>query len=256
MNLTDYSNVDLKLVRELVKNYNTLDYVPKLREMLNPIYPESKLKKFCKLDLHKKINDLVIDGYEGEQVLKYRLFQAFQHADLVAAYEIKVKNSRVDFLTINGFTTSYEIKSSLDNLDKLAKQSNDYLTAFEFNNIVIHERHYNRCIDIIPKSFGVITVDKIGHSVVRKPIFNRSLHADTQLALLSKKELKTHYGLTDVNVIKDELSTAQINDRFKVVLKERYRSRWNFIVEHSNDILPIDIQFFFNMNINPVNIYS
>lgn len=256
MKFTHYSSINLKLVKEIANNYNTLDYTPKLREMLNAIYSERKLNKFCKLDLHRTINDLVIDGYEGEQVLKYRLFKAFQSADLVAAYEIKVKNSRVDFLTVNGYTTSFEVKSNLDNLDKLAKQSEDYLTAFEFNNIVIHERHYNRCIDIIPKSFGVITVDKVQHTVVRKPIFNKSLHADTQLALLSKKELKKHYGSTDVSLIKDELSDAQINDLFKLTLKERYRARWNFIVEHSNDILPIDIQFFFNKNIVPAHIYS
>lgn len=256
MNLTNCSTIDSKLIKEIAKNYNTLDYTPKLRELLNNVYPQNKIKKFCKLDLHRKINDLVLDGYEGEQVLKYRLFKAFQNSNLVAAYEIKVKNSRVDFLTINGHTTSFEIKSSLDNLDKLAKQSNDYLTAFEFNNIVIHERHLNRCLDIIPKCFGVITVDKVKHTVVRKPILNKNIHSKTQLSLLSKKELLRHYGSLDTNMITDTLDGARINESFKMALKERYQARWNFIVEYSNEILPIDIQFFFNKNIRPVFIYT
>jgi len=256
MNFTDCTIIDSKTVKEIVKNYNTLDYIPRLRELLNLIYPQSNLNDFCKLDLHKKINDLVLDGYEGEQVLKYRLFKVFQYEKLVAAYEIKVKNSRVDFLTINGHTTSFEIKSNLDNLNKLAKQSDDYLTAFEFNNIVVHERHLNRCIDIIPRSFGVITVDKVKHTVIRKPIFNKSLHAETQLGLLSKKELNKYYGATDMCMIIDSLQGAQINELFKLALKERYQARWDFIVENSNDILPIDIQFFFNKNIKPVHIYS
>lgn len=256
MNLTNCSTIDSRLIKDIAKNYNTLDYTPKLRELLHSVYPQNKIKKFCKLDLHRRINDLVIDGYEGEQVLKYRLFKAFQNSDLVAAYEIKVKNSRVDFLTINGHTTSFEIKSSLDNLDKLEKQSNDYLTAFEFNNIVIHERHLTRCLDIIPKCFGVITVDKERHAIFRKPALNKNTHSRTQLGLLSKKELLKHYNSIDTNKIMDSLDDAQINKSFKQVLKERYQTRWNFIVENSDEILPIDIQFFFNKNIKPEFIYS
>lgn len=256
MNFTECSTIDSKLVNGIAKNYNTLDYTPKLRELLNLVYPHNKLKNFCKLDLHKKINDLILDGHEGEQVLKYRLFKAFQYSNLVAAYEIKVKNSRVDFLTINGHTTSFEIKSSLDNLDKLAKQSDDYLTAFEFNNIVVHERHLKRCIEIIPKCFGVITVDKVKHTVVRKPIFNNKFHSKTQLSLLSKKELIKHYGSSDTDIIIGLKNSNQINELFKAALKARYKTRWEFIVENSNEILPIDIQFFFNKNISPVYIYT
>jgi hypothetical protein len=256
MNLTDCNIIDSKLIKEIAKNYNTLDYTPKLRGLLNLIYPQSKLNRFCKLDLHRKINDLLLNGYEGEQVIKYRLFKAFQNSNLVAAYEIKVKNSRVDFLTINGHTTSYEIKSNLDNLDKLAKQSDDYLRAFEFNNIVIHERHLNRCINIIPKSFGVITVDREKHTVVRKPMLNKCLDAETQLDLLTKKELNKYYESTNKSIILDKLPGAQINELFKLALKGRYKTRWSFIVENSNEILPIDIQFFFNKNIKPAYIYT
>jgi len=256
MNFTHDNLIDPKLVKEIVKSYKPLDYTPKLRELLSVIYPKRNLDNFCKLDLHKEINDLIIDGYEGEQVLKYMLFKAFQHEKLVAAYEIKVKNSRVDFLTINDHTTSFEIKSNLDNLDKLAKQSADYLTAFEFNNIVVHERHLSRCINIIPKSFGIITVDKVKHHIVRKPVFNKCLHAETQLGLLSKKELVKYHGSTDMSVIMDNVAADKINDLFKLALKDRYRTRWDFIVENSDDIMPIDLQFFFNKTIKPVFIYG
>lgn len=256
MNFTDCSTIDSRLVKEIVKNYNTLDYAPKLRELVKMIYPKTNLNRFCKHDLHKKINDLVLDGYEGEQVLKYRLFRTFQDANLVAAFEIRVLNSRVDFLTINGHTTSYEIKSSLDNLDKLAKQSRDYIGAFEFNNIVIHRRHLDRCYDIIPKSFGIITADKFEHNFVRKPIFNRELHSETQISLLTKKESMKYFGQFEMTNILSNFSASQINDLFKLALKARYRSRWDFIVEHAEDILPIDLQFFFNKNVNPSHVYG
>ena len=248
--------IDYKAVKEVVKCYNTLDYGPKLRELLLMIYPENNFSKYCKLDLHRKLNDLILHRYDGEQVLKYELFKEFHNKNVVAAYEIKVKSSRVDFLTINGFTTSFEIKSNLDNLDKLAKQSVDYLSAFEFNNLVIHERHLKKCLDMIPANFGIITVDKDQHSFYRKPKLNQHLNPAVQLSLLTKKELLQCFGAANHEDILISNNTTTINDLFKLALKERYRSRWEFIVEHRNDILPIDIQFFFNKNIKPAHIYS
>ncbi|WP_040626558.1 sce7726 family protein [Mucilaginibacter paludis] len=248
--------IDYKAVKEVVKCYNTLDYGPKLRQLLLMIYPGNNFSKCCKLELHQKLNDLILLSYEGEQVLKYELFKEFHNKNVVAAYEIKVKSSRVDFLTINGFTTSFEIKSNLDNLDKLAKQSVDYLSAFEFNNLVIHERHLKKCIDMIPANFGIITVDKDQHSFYRKPRLNQHLNPSVQLSLLTKKELFQSFGTFAQEDILISNNTDTINDLFKLALKERYRSRWEFIVEHSNDILPIDIQFFFNKNIKPAHIYS
>jgi hypothetical protein len=254
MNLT--ASIDSKLVKEIVKSYKTLDYTPKLRELVHLVFPKNNINKLCKLDLHRTINDVVVEGYEGEQILKYRLFKAFQHANLVAAFEIKVKNSRVDFLTINGHTTSYEIKSNLDNLYKLAKQSGDYLGAFEFNNIVIHKRHLEKCYDLIPVGFGIITANKSEHSFIRKPVFNRSLNPEKQLSLLTKKEIVKCFGTTEVPVILSSFPAVEVNHLFKAALKERYRSRWDFIVTHGDDILPIDLQFFFNKNVAPSFVYG
>lgn len=248
--------IDYKAVKEVVKGYNTLHYGPKLRELLLMVYPKNNFSKCCKLELHRKINDLILHSYDGEQVLKYELFKEFYDKNVVAAYEIKVKRSRVDFLTINGYTTSFEIKSNLDNLDKLAKQSVDYLSAFEFNNLVIHERHLKKCLGIIPENFGIITVEKDQHNFYRKPKFNQHLNPSVQLSLLTKKELVRFFGMGNQEDILISNNITTINELFKLSLKERYRSRWEFVVEHSNDILPIDIQFFFNKNIKPVHIYS
>lgn len=255
-NRSQQTVIDYKAVKEVVKCYNTLDYGPKLRELLLMIYPKNNFSKCCKLELHRKLNDLILHSYDGEQVLKYELFKEFHNKNVVAAYEIKVKSSRVDFLTINGYTTSFEIKSNLDNLDKLVKQSVDYLSAFEFNNLVIHKRHLRKCLDMIPANFGIITVDKDQHSFYRKPKFNQYLNPAVQLSLLTKKELLQCFGSGNQGDIMISNNTTTINDLFKLALKERYRSRWEFIVEHRKDILPIDIQFFFNKNIKPAHIYS
>ncbi|WP_185215728.1 sce7726 family protein [Sphingobacterium mizutaii] len=255
--LTSERNViDLKTISEIAKAYNTLDYVPQLRILLSSVISEKKIKKLTKRDLHKEINRLLLESYEGEQVLKYRLFQEFKKKDLVAAYEMKVKNSRVDFLTVNGHTTSYEIKSNLDNLYKLAKQSSDYLSAFELNNIVVHERHLEKSLEIIPNNFGVITFNKHGHTIIRKPVFNKSFDAQSQLSLLSKKELLKGFNMAITDEILEVFDFQEINTIFKELLKLRYAQRWGFIKQHARNILPIDIQFFFNTNVSPEIIYS
>src|ERR1700744_3675841 len=102
MKFSDQTVIDYKAVKEVVKCYNTLDYSPRLRELLLMIYPSFNFAKYGKRQLHQKINELILKTYDGEQVLKYELFKEFQNKNVVAAYEIKVKSSRVDFLTING----------------------------------------------------------------------------------------------------------------------------------------------------------
>ncbi|WP_442591517.1 sce7726 family protein [Pedobacter sp. AW31-3R] len=256
MKFTDQTIIDAKLVKEVVKSYNTLDYSPRLKELLRMIFPGDSFNGLCKLDLHRMMNELVVRSYGGEQVVKYALFKAFKNKNVVGAYEIKVKSSRVDFLTINGHTTSFEIKSNLDNLDKLAKQSADYSSAFEFNNVVIDERHLKKCLAMIPEQFGIITVDSNEHHFLRKPKMSKHLDPIAQLALMTKKELVQNFGLVIIEDILKSNNSETINDLFKVALKDRYRSRWEFIVEHSVDILPIDIQFFFNKNIKPAQIYT
>lgn len=256
MSYTNCATIDSKLINEIVRSYNTLDYTPKLVMLLKSIFPQHDFLDFGKLELHRKLNEVIVERYEGEQILKYSLFKAFQKKKIVAAYEIKVKNSRVDFLTINGHTTSFEIKSTLDNLAKLAKQSSDYLTAFEYNNLVIHERHLSRCLSIIPESFGVITVERGKQSIVRPPMLNEKLQPGTQLSLLSKRELIQHFKNPNAADILNDLPAEVINTIFKKALKIRYKTRWDFIVQHSGDILPIDLQFFFNKNIHPAHIYS
>ncbi|WP_166334445.1 sce7726 family protein [Sphingobacterium chungjuense] len=256
MRTSERKIIELKMIRDIAKTYNTLDYVPQLRTLLSSVISEKKIKKLSKRGLHKEINRLLLESYEGEQVLKYRLFQEFKKKDLVAAYEMKVRNSRVDFLTVNGHTTSYEIKSSLDNLYKLAKQSSDYLSAFELNNIVVHEKHLAKCLEIIPKNFGVIAVTKDSHQVIRKPIFNRGFDARTQISLLSKKELLKGFNMNVPDTILEAFDASQINMIFKNLLKIRYAKRWGFIKQHANSIFPIDIQFFFTKNVCPEIIYS
>jgi hypothetical protein len=234
-----------------------LDYHPKLRDLVSRIDPIVDINKLCKLDLHRRINQAIVGHYPGEQVLKYSLFQEFHKKNVVAAFEMNVGTSRVDFVTINGHSTSFEIKSSLDNLDKLVKQSADYTLAFDYNYVAVDDCHLDKIVDKIPDQFGIWTFLN-GRKVVRRPAsLNTSIDAATQLRLLTKKEIHTFFGnrMTSIQIL-ESLSGKEINEIFKLALKQRYHARWSFVTKHAEVILPIDLQFFFNRNIHPDYIYQ
>lgn len=240
----------------LAKSYSPLDYCHKMANDLKTVFPNEDFSNLSKYQLHQRINTVLSEGYNGEHSIKYFLFNKFRDKDLIAAYETKVQNSRLDFLTVNGVTTSYEIKSSLDKLDKLAKQSSDYLKAFEFNCLIIDQRHLEKVLLIVPKTFGIWIFDGVKVKKYRKPIKNQLIEPYAQLNLLNKKELNYFFGKACRNNILDTISAREINNRFKKALKARYSDRWSFLVANCQQILPIDVQFFFNININPRHIYQ
>ena len=247
---------DKEILSSIAKNYNTLQYGPQLAEWLASIYPSKDITNLSKFELHKSLNDALINFYSGELQYKYSLFERFQGKKLVAGFEMRVKNSRVDFFTINGCTTSFEIKSTVDNLCRLPKQANDYISVFEYNNVVTDEKHVDNCRSKLPESFGIIVFKDQKLKTLRKAELNTDIKARSQLDLLTKKELLSHFKNTHSENILVNFKPVEVNALFKKALKERYKKRWDFVLNNSKLILPIDLQFFYNTQISPSTIYS
>jgi len=254
--LIDDLQVSPEQIRYLAKNYNTLEYSEELRAMLKTVFKDVDFSKYSKIMLHRCLNDSLITKYAGEVALKYHLFCRAARKKLVAAFETKVQDSRLDFLTVNGVSISFEIKSELDNLDKLLKQSANYIKVFEYNYVVIDARHKKNALNMLPPSYGVWYFAGGKRIVERKALWNDCIDSNAQLNMLTKRELNKAFGLNSRMEIKNRFTDHAINEHFKEALKSRYRSRWNFLVQHRNDILPIDLQFFFNRNIDPDLIYN
>jgi hypothetical protein len=251
--------IDPKVVKEIACKYNPLHFSPALSKLLSLAFPNTDFEEWKKTDLHKLINDVVINNYGGEEVLKYNLFKYFCSKHVIAAFEIKVNNSRADFLTINGCTSSFEIKSGLDNLNKLKKQASDYILAFEYNYLIIDECHLENALQIVPDSFGIWSFSVAGRKKIhRDAIKNHEIDPEFQLSLLTKKELLQQFKLQKGQhaAILNQCSSEEINEQFKAGLKRRYQTRWHFLVDNRQSILPVDLQFFFNRNIQPKLIYK
>jgi hypothetical protein len=249
--------IDNTVVRAIAKQYNTLDYPKRLRELLSNIYPFRSLTNSSKYELHKLMNDLLLDNHSGEQIHKYLLSKEFLHQkNIIGAFEIKVNNSRADFLTINGHTTSFEIKSEFDNLSKLEKQIGDYLLAFEYNYLIVDECHLHKVLDKLPDNYGLWVYKGGKYIKNRKAKLNLDISPNVQLSLLTSAELKSNFSFqSNVKKILKNYSPYDINIIFKKALKERYKVRWQFLAENNESILPIDTQFFFNTNVKPQYIY-
>lgn len=253
----DIDEISRSRVKQLVKTYNTLDHAFNLRSILKGAFENVDFSNYSKLMLHRFFNDSLINYYNGELLLKYQLFKRVAGKNLIAGFETRVENSRVDFITVNGVSTSFEIKSELDNLDKLSKQSLSYLKVFDYNYLVIDPKHKKGALEILPPSFGVLIFSK-GRRVFERPaVQNRLLDPASQLNMLTKRELKLAFNNLFVAAeIRNRVSDERINYKFKQALKARYKARWEFLVSNKHEILPIDLQFFFNRNIEPSLIYN
>lgn len=242
----------------LARTYNILDYPQNYKKILEKILPNNDFSNLTKLQLHNTINEILINHFKGENGLKAKLVSMFKEADVTSAFEIKVNSSRVDFLTVNGNTKSFEIKSEIDNLYKLAKQASDYEKVFEYNFVVIHEKHLQNAIKLLPKQYGIFVLEK--DKLVRKKDAkkNNCLVPEMQLKLFTKKELMIQFKGVEpvIENILDIYSSENINESFKSMLKKRYDKKWQFLKQNINEIFPIDYQYFFQHNIHPKIIYG
>ncbi|MBS1527438.1 MAG: sce7726 family protein [Bacteroidetes bacterium] len=250
-------NLKDPLVRRGLRNYSPLDMRPRLVELAAALYPDKNVGTYAKARLHALISAAICQGYNGEQMIKYALFKHVRRRNLVGAFEMNVNNSRVDFLTINGHTTGYEIKSGLDNLGKLRKQANDYQKVFEYNYIVADYGHLEACLAIIPPEFGIISLCGNKKDIHRKAKINPFIDPAAQIAALTNKERAAYFsGVNSQETCLAIFNADEINGRFKKALRERYIDRWLFVTGRSEQIFPADLQFFFNQNIEPQLIYD
>lgn len=75
----------------------------------------------------------------------------------IALNEVPIGKSKADFVVINGYATLYEIKSEVDNLNRLNSQLNNYYKAFNKVYVVSYEKNKEKIIKNIKNNkVGII----------------------------------------------------------------------------------------------------
>lgn len=240
----------------LAKSYKTLSYTNQLRDLLAAFSQTENYENLNKFELAKIVSDIVFSNYNGEQIIKYMLAKDYVNKNNIAAFEVRVKSSRADFLVIDGNTKSFEVKSKIDTLCRLKKQVNDYGDVFEYNTVVVDEAHADKVINLVPDYYGIWIYSKGDKIKYRVSQYSPNINSEGQLSLLNKEELRSTFGMTDRSLILSQNNSNYINDSLKIALKNRYEKRWIFIKNNWRIILPIDVQFFFNTNVKPEIIYG
>ena len=115
----------------IASSYHTLMSKIELKSLIQSLIQNPLPSNLGKQELHKIIDDLILLNHTGEIKYKYLLAKMFVEEDSICAFEVKTPTNRIDFVRVNGISNSCEIKSGLDNLLKLEKQSNNYNKFFE-----------------------------------------------------------------------------------------------------------------------------
>lgn len=127
-----------------------------------------------------------------------------------ALTELPIAESKADFIMINGKGIVYEIKTDLDNFNRLQNQINDYYKAFKYVYIVVGYKQYEKAKEVLDSSsVGIYVMSKNGKLICRRKAKcnDKDLSYETMFAILRKKEYENilikHFGkLPEVNNFK------------------------------------------------------
>lgn len=79
-------------------------------------------------------------------------------ASSVLLFELRVWRSKADVAIFNGTSVAYEIKSELDNLDRLASQVEDYSSVFDRIFVVTNEDREQAVRAVVPEHVGILVL--------------------------------------------------------------------------------------------------
>ena len=157
-------------------------------------------------DVMKAVYKYMEKNYRNEYFFQNTIFNKIllgRHSlnTTTALTQIPISKSRADVIMINGKAVVYEIKTGLDNFDRLAGQINDYYKAFDNVCVVIEESSYERLDrEIINENVGIIILTKKNTLRYQKKAKSNvsCLEPEEMFKILRKYEyeniIKNHYG--------------------------------------------------------------
>lgn len=171
-----------KTYKSVVKRYVVNPDNKNNEQLISEIYCELK-------------NNYRNEYYYKNTLLNKLLLGVHSINSTTALTEIAIAKSKADFVMINGKAVVYEIKTELDNLDRLDSQINDYYKAFNRVVVVTCEENLlalQRKLDCIDKPIGIYILQKNGRfKIERKPEdYNDCIDAEVLFKIMRKPEFE------------------------------------------------------------------
>ena len=126
-------------------------------------------------------------------ILNQLLIKKHDLYNTAALTELPIANSKADFVMINGKGVVYEIKTDLDNFQRLQSQIKDYYKVFSYVNVVVSKRQVERVKEFLRDTkVGVFELTNSGKLICRKRAYcdNEELSYDAMFQVLRKKEFE------------------------------------------------------------------
>ena len=147
-------------------------------------------------EIISEIYKYMANNYRNEYIYKNTLLNELlvKKHDIektTALAEIRIGRSKADFILVNGKAEVYEIKTELDNFDKLETQLHNYYKAFDYVNVVTSANRCNILKSFLSKSkVGIYKLDEnMGLKEIKKAKQeNNFLDHKTIFKILRKKE--------------------------------------------------------------------
>ncbi|MBA9083781.1 hypothetical protein FHR92_000224 [Fontibacillus solani] len=135
-------------------------------------------------------------------ILNKLLLGVHKPTTTTALTEIAIGKSKADFVLINGRAIVYEIKTELDNLDRLESQISNYFNAFTRVSVLASEEYVGTLEKRLGNSpVGICILTKRGTISEKKEPqeYSSQLNKDTMFRILRKSEYEEiiikHYGM-------------------------------------------------------------
>ncbi len=240
---------NLKVYKEILVQYNLLDTNQKNITLLQKIY------NFMK---HNYRNEY----FYQNTIFNKHLLGRHSLNTTTALTQLLVSESKVDLLLINGKAVVYEIKTELDNFERLDTQICNYYKGFNYVYVVTCEKNYIKLNELLKDTnVGIyVLTDKTNYLSLRK----KALKYDEQLShlvifkYLRKKEfeniiLKFYGYLPNVSPVFyykncfEMIQNIPILDFYNAAIKELKKR--NIILKKQFDFVPYELKslvYFYN----------
>ena len=186
--------------KELIEEHTEETYVTAIKRYVKD--PEDKNNQQLISEIYQELRKNYRNEYFYKNTLLNKLLLGVHTPRTTTVLtEIPVYKSKADFILINGKAVVYEIKTKLDNFERLATQLNDYFKAFNNVAVVTCESNYQTIEKKLSGTpVGIFLLTKRNClSQRKKPIEDNScLDLNIIFKILRKPEyesiLMAHYG--------------------------------------------------------------
>ncbi len=240
--------------KQLIDEGESPAYIAAIRRYV--VDSAGKTNEECVSEIYQHLKSEYQNEYYYKNTLLNKLLLGVHSPRTTTALtEVPVGNSKADFILINGKAVVYEIKTALDNFDRLDGQIEDYYKAFSRVVVVTSEKNYDEIQQKLKNSpVGICLLTKKGTLSIRKePIeYNDMLSKPIMFKVLRKNEyekilLKLFGSLPDVSqfdyyrtcqALFESLPTDAAYKMFVQTLKLRMKID---VVEYSK--IPYELKF-------------